>query len=81
VLAFASACSEQGVGLLQFAEDPEQRLAGVAQAVVDPLAAAVGLDEACGPGLKPREVGRDGGGAQAVLPGQLCSGARRYHTK
>src|SRR5918997_6475902 len=61
------------VGLPRFSKETEQRLAGAAQAVVHPLAAAVGLDE---PGdLEPREVGRDGGGAEAELPGQLCGGA------
>jgi hypothetical protein len=56
------------------AEDAEQRLARAAQAVVDPLAAAVRLDQSgC---LEPREVGRDRRGAQAELVGEFGCGAR-----
>jgi hypothetical protein len=43
------------VRLLQFSEDPEQRLASVAESVVDSLAAAVRLHQLRG--LQPREVG------------------------
>ncbi len=48
---------------VSLAEDLEQRLASEAQAVIDPLAAAVGLREPCD--LEPREVGGDGGGTEA----------------
>ena len=41
--------------LLQFAEDPEQRLAGMAQVIIDFPAAAVRLHEPCG--LESQEVG------------------------
>src|SRR5215217_7226189 len=55
-------------------EDPEQRLAGEAQAVVDLPAAAVWLHQ---PGyLEPREVGRDRPGGEVELPGEPGRGAR-----
>jgi hypothetical protein len=61
--------------LLQFAEDPEQRLAGAAEAVIHPPAVAVGLDQL---GYsEPGEVGGDRGGAQVELPGELGGSARR----
>ena len=41
--------------LLQFAKDPEQRLARAAQAIEDFPAAPMWLDELCSP--QPREVG------------------------
>ncbi len=56
-------CTLRGLGCAGLAEDVEQRLAGTAQAVVDPLAAAVRLDQLCG--LEPREVRGDCGGAKA----------------
>src|SRR5215207_6796530 len=59
--------------LLQLAEDPEQRLAGTTQPIVDPPAAAVRFDQL---GYsEPGEVGRDSGGAQVELPCEFGGGA------
>jgi hypothetical protein len=60
------------VGLRQFVEYTQQRLAGTTEAIVDSPAVAVGLYELCG--FEPREMRRDCGGAQAESVGELGRG-------
>jgi hypothetical protein len=62
------------VALRQFVEYTQQRFAGAAEAIIDPLAAAVGLDQLRG--LEPREMRRDRGRTQAELVGELGRGDR-----